>query len=163
MAKTRPGMAHAERLEAMVDELAARLTALPEDAYTRRASEEEWTAAEVVGHVIEVMSYWPGMAAAIAAEPGLSFGRDLDDPDRIGAVRSANDVPRTEALTRLRHATHEAANSIRGFDTEQWETSGMHRTRGPSTVGQVVDELLIEHVAAHVHQALDAAGAGQTD
>src|SRR5688500_5268508 len=97
------GMTEAERLEAMVDELAERLTQLPESAFTQLAGPDDWTAAEVVGHMTEMMPYWATAAAAVAAEPGQSFGRALDDPDRVGAVAAANDVPRGEALARLRH------------------------------------------------------------
>jgi hypothetical protein len=156
-------MTDAEQLEATVDELAARLTALAEPSFTQRAEPEEWTAAEVVGHMTELMTYWARVAAAVAAEPGRSFGRSLDDPDRVGAVASANDVPRGESLARLRHATHEASQAIRAFDAEQWDTAGIHPTNGSMTVGEIVRQLLVEHAIAHAHQALVAAGAGQAD
>jgi uncharacterized damage-inducible protein DinB len=161
MTDTRPAMAAAERLEAMVDDLAARLTALPEETFTHRPSAEEWTAAEVVGHMTEMMPYWASAATAVAAEPGRPFGRALDDPDRVGAVRAANDLSRAEALARLRHAAHEAANAIRPLDGVGWEARGMHHARGAMTAGQVLEELLVGHAAAHVRQALTAAGAGQ--
>src|SRR6187431_565858 len=112
MSDFRPGMADAERLEATVDELAARLTALPEPSFTRRTGVDDWTAAEVVGHMAELLPYWAGVASAVAAEPGRPLGRALDDPDRMGAVTAANAIPRGESLARLRHATHEASQVI---------------------------------------------------
>jgi uncharacterized damage-inducible protein DinB len=159
MTDTLPGMTDAEKLEAMVDELATRLTALPEDSFTRRQSPDEWTAAEVVAHMAEMMPYWARVAAAIAREPGSSFGRELDDPDRVGAVTSSNQIPRSESLARLRHAAHEAATAIRGLDASAWEISGKHQTRGEMSIARLIDELLMAHVAAHVQQALTAAGA----
>jgi hypothetical protein len=154
-----PGVNCAERLEAMVDELATRLSAVPEGSFVRRSGPDDWTAAEVVGHMTEMMPYWAGVAAAVAAEPGRSFGRPLDDPDRIGAVRAANDVHRAEALARLRHAARQTAESIRSHDTAAWQTRGLHPTRGPMTVGDVFESLVVEHAAGHCRQALDAAGA----
>lgn len=163
MSDIRPGMTDAERLEATVDELAARLTALSEPSFTQRAGADDWTAAEVVGHMTEIVQYWARVATAVAAEPGRSFGRALDDPDRLGAVTAANAIPRGESLTRLRHATHEASQAIRAFDAAQWETAGIHPTNGSMTVGEIVRQLLVEHAIAHTHQALVAAGAGQAD
>jgi uncharacterized damage-inducible protein DinB len=163
MTEIRPGMTDAERLEATIDELAARLTALPEPTFTQRTEAEEWTAAEVVGHMTELLPYWARVAAAVAAEPGRSFGRALDDPDRVGAVASANEVPRGESLARLRHATHEASQTIRAFDATQWDTAGVHATSGSMTVGEMVHQLMVDHAIAHAHQALVATGAGQVD
>ncbi|MGH2583534.1 MAG: DinB family protein [Dehalococcoidia bacterium] len=163
MTDTRPGMTDAERLEAAVDELAAQLTALPEASFTHRATPEEWTAAEVVGHMAEMMPYWARAAAAVAAAPGQPFGRELDDPDRVGAVAKADDVPRGEALARLRHAAHEAATSIRSHDAAAWAQTGEHHSRGTMAVGAVIQLLMVEHAEAHVQQALDAAGATHAD
>jgi len=162
MTDLRPGMTDAERLEATVGELAAELTALPEASFTHRAAPGEWTAAEVVGHMTEMMPYWARAAAAVAAAPGQSFGRELDDPDRVGAVASANDVHRGEALARLRHAAHEAAASIRAHDDAAWTQTGEHHSRGTMTVGAVIHLLVVEHAGEHVQQALDAAGAAHT-
>ena len=163
MSETRTGMTEAERLEAIVDDLATQLSALPEASFTHRSGAEEWTAAEVVGHMAEMMPYWARAAAAVAAEPGRSFGRQLDDPDRVGAVAAANAVPRAEALARLRHAAHEAATTIRALDGDAWQAAGEHHTRGTLTVGDVVQALVVDHAEEHVQQALAAAGAADPD
>lgn len=163
MSDLQPGMTDAERLEAIVDELAARLTALPDSSFTYRAGPDEWTAAEVVGHLTEMLPYWAGVATAIANEPGRTFGRALDDPDRAGAVASANQVPRAESLARLRHATHEASHAVRALNTSQWQRSGVHPERGTMTVGRLIEDLMIDHAETHVQQALAAAEAAHAD
>jgi hypothetical protein len=66
-------------------------------------------------------------------------------------------------LARLRHAAHEAANAIRALDTSQWQQAGVHPERGTMTVGQLIDDLMIDHAAAHVQQALAAAEAAHAD
>jgi len=156
---TFPGMVDAERLEAIVDELAERLTQLPEAAFTRRPAPEEWSAAEIVAHMAEMMPYWARAAAAVAAEPGRAIGRELDDPDRVGALAGANDVPRAEALARLRHAAHEAASTLGGLDEAAWRATGRHHARGEMSIAEGVQSLIVEHAEAHVQQALAAAGA----
>jgi uncharacterized damage-inducible protein DinB len=158
MGGTYPGMIDAERLEALVDELAERLTQLPEAAFTRRSAPDEWTAAEVVAHMTEMMPYWARALSAVAADPSRRVGRALDDPDRVGAVAGANQVPRAEALTRLRHAAHETAAAISRFDEDTWRAERLHDTRGPMGIGEAVRALVIEHAEGHVRQALTAAG-----
>ena len=158
-----PGIGEAERLTAMVDDLAVRLAALPEASFTQRSGAEEWTAAEVVGHMTELMPYWAHRAVAIARQPGASWGRSLDDPDRVGAVRTANDLPRAEALARLRNAAHEAATVLASLNENDWQTTGMHTERGATTIAELVKQGLVEHAASHVRQALTAAGAHTAD
>lgn len=155
---THPGMADAERLEAMADELAAQLSALPEASFTRRAADGAWTAAEVVAHMTEMLPYWTLAAASVAADPGRPIGRELDDPDRVGAVAAANTIPRAEALAHLRQAAHEAAASIRAHDERAWSAQGKHYTRGPLTVADTIRTLVMEHAGIHCRQALEATG-----
>lgn len=159
MSAIHPGMTDAERLEALVDDLAQRLNALPEESFTRRPAPEEWTAAEVIGHMAEMMPYWTRVTEAVVREPGRPLGRELDDPDRVGAVTAANDLPRAEALARMRHAAHEAATSIRSHDDAAWRTAGTHHSRGAMTVNEVITSLVVEHAEGHARQALAAAGA----
>jgi len=158
MGDTYPGMIDAERLQALVDELTERLTQLPEAAFTQRPAPDEWTAAEVVAHMAEMMPYWANALAAVAADPSRPFGRALDDPDRVGAVAGANDAPRADALTRLRHAAHEAATALSRLDEDAWQTLGTHHARGPMRVADAVRSLVIEHAEGHVQEALAVAG-----
>lgn len=152
-----PGAELAEQLEAQIDELIVELTALPEAAFTQRSGADEWTAAEVVGHLSEMMPYWSEVAVQVAAAPGTGLGRELDDPDRVGPVAAANEIPRGEALSRLRAAAHTAAERLRSLADRDWQATGVHRTTGPMTVEAMVRGLLVEHAAGHVQQALDAA------
>jgi hypothetical protein len=163
METTQPGMMEAERLEALVDDLAARLTALPEATFTRRPAAAAWSAAEVVAHMSEMMPYWAGAVVAAAQEPGRRIGRELDDPDRTGAIVGANDRPRAEALTRLRHAAHDAATAIRALDVAGWRARVAHYSRGAMEIGDAVRSLIVEHAEGHVHQALEAAGGAHAD
>lgn len=158
MADTYPGIEQAEKLEASIDELIARLAALPEGSFTARASIEDWTAAEVVAHMTEMLPYWTRVVATAIAEPDRPLGRAMDDPDRLGPVATANAVPRSEALNHLRHAVHEAATFIRGITDAQWRTVAVHRVQGPLTVNTMVRTLMVDHAENHVQQALRAAG-----
>lgn len=159
MSSTHPGAVDAERLTALVDQLATELTALPEASFTERRAADQWSAAEVVGHLTELIPFWAHRAVVIARQPGGSWGRSLDDPDRVGAVAAAGDVPRGEALTRLRAAAHEAAALLSSIDDAGWHATGIHSERGDTPVAELVKTGLIAHVESHVRQATAAAQA----
>jgi uncharacterized damage-inducible protein DinB len=154
----RPSLIAADRLQAAVDDLATRLAALPEATFTRRPAPEEWTAAEVVGHMTEMMPYWARAALTVVRDPAQPFGRALDDPDRVGAVAAANTVPRAEALARMRSAAATAAAAIRDMDAAAWTTTGRHYARGETTVAALIETLVVEHAEGHCRQAVAAAG-----
>ena len=163
MTDASPGVLAAEQIEAMMDDLAVQLAAAPEEHFTRRATPEDWTAAEVIGHLVEMLPYWARVARDVAATPGSPIGRALDDPDRTGAIAGANTLPRAEALARLRAAAHEAATVLRPLNAADWDVTGMHHVRGVLAVGDLVESLLTRHAEEHVRQALQAAGRSSTD
>lgn len=163
MAATGAGALDGARLMAQVDELAAELAALPEESFTRRARPEDWTAAEVTGHLTEMMPYWAGVVTAVAARPGSAFGRAEDDPDRLGAVRAANAISRGEALTRLRQAAHTAALAFSAQSDADRDATGVHPQHGAMTVAAVIEMTVLSHLESHTRQALEAAGVTPAD
>src|ERR1700722_15167015 len=62
------------------DELIGSLDWGSEEAWLRKPADGEWSAAEIVGHIIELEPYWAREAARLAADPGVEIGRGLDDP-----------------------------------------------------------------------------------
>lgn len=154
-----PGPMYAEHVRAAADELIARLVQRDEATFTHRPGPDEWSAAEVVGHMREMLPYWAGVAAAVAAAPGTRFGRALDDPARLAAVANANAIPRADALHGLRDAAHQSAMTIAALDDDAWAREGVHPQRGPQSVEIIIRTLVVEHAEMHLRQALDAAGA----
>ncbi len=78
-----------QRLERSVNQLILEIERLPADVLYRAPSEGEWPVMSTLAHLAELMPYWAHQATGIAARPDEPFGRTHDDPDRIGAVRSA--------------------------------------------------------------------------
>lgn len=141
-----------ERIEAQVDELTRILAAMPEDHWTRKPAPNEWSAAEICGHVIEMMPFWAAQARAVAANPGLRFGRSEEDERRIeGIVRGAR-LSQYEAVEQIRAAVAAAVRDIRSLPAAAWHVQGLHLTRGPMTVEEILTRLLAEHLESHVEQ-----------
>jgi hypothetical protein len=149
---------YTERIEAQVDELARMVAATTDEHWFRRHGEGEWSAAEVCGHIAEMLPYWAAKARQIAAGPGMTYGRDEDDPDRIGGVRSGANLSRHDAIERVRTAAHAAARDIRALAPAGWHAAAVHADRGPTTVEAMIDTLLAQHLESHVEQVRQALG-----
>jgi hypothetical protein len=148
----------AEHVEALVDELVHIIATAPTDRWIRRPGEGEWSAAEVCGHIIEMMPFWAEQARAVVQSPGLRFGRAEDDPRRLGGVSANAAVDRHETVEKLRAATRTACATIRSLPDGAWTTEGLSITRGPMTVEAIISTLLVEHLQTHVDQVRRALG-----
>ena len=149
---------YTERIEAQVDELARVIAAATDEHWFRRPGPEEWTAAEVCGHVAEMLPYWAGTARTIAAGPDMAFGRGLDDPGRLGGPRTGSGWSRHEAIERIRAAAHTATRDIHALAPADWHATGVHPQRGPMTVEALIETLLARHLEEHVEQVRRALG-----
>jgi hypothetical protein len=149
---------YTERIEAQVDELIRMIAASTDEHWFHRAAPEEWTAAEIAGHLVEMLPYWGKKAAEIAASPGQTYGRDMDDPGRMGGVRSGTTLSRHDAVERVRAAAHEAARAIRALPAAGWHAEAIHTDRGSETVADLIENALAGHLESHVEQVRRALG-----
>src|SRR5258708_31757063 len=91
----------------------------------------------------ELLPYWAHQATGIAARPSEPFGRTLDDPDRIGAVRDHGQDSLDTAVSRVRAGLAECVRLLGALPAAAWSSSGQHAIRGPMTIEQLVDAFLI--------------------
>jgi uncharacterized damage-inducible protein DinB len=148
----------AARIEALVDELLRVLAAAADDHWTRPHGPDEWTAAEVCGHIAEMLPYWAARAKEVAATPGTGFGRGLEDAGRLAGPAEGGRLDRHQTVERLRHATTEACTMIRTLPDEAFAIEGTSAGRGPMTIRQMLDDLVIDHLESHVEQVRRAVG-----
>jgi hypothetical protein len=149
---------YTERIEAQVDELVRMIAATTDTHWFHRPGPEEWTAAEVCGHIAEMLPYWAKQAQVIAANPGMTYGRAMDDPDRVGGVRSGATLSRQDAVERVRAATHEAVRALRSLPAAGWHAEAIHIERGTETVANLIEYALARHLETHVEQVRHALG-----
>ncbi|MBI2760395.1 MAG: DinB family protein [Chloroflexi bacterium] len=140
-----------ERIEAQVDELVRVIAAASDEAWARRHG-DQWSAAEVCGHVAEMLPFWAAQAREIAADPGRRVGREEDDPRRVGGVRQGASLDRHQTVEHLRAAAAEASAIIRALPDAAWTTEAVSESLGRTTVERMVDALLIQHLEDHVQQ-----------
>jgi hypothetical protein len=108
---------------------------------------------ELLAHTVEFLRYWPPVMAAIAAEPGLSFGRGLDDSDRTGYVLAHGGDPLESMVEELSAAGEGAQATLAAINPVGWEATGVHMDWGELALPQIVQRVLTGHLAAHDAQA----------
>ena len=141
-----------QRLERCVNQLISEIERLPADVLYRPPSEGEWPVMSTLAHLAELLPYWAHQASGIAARPGEPFGRTLDDPDRVGAVREHGQDSLDTAVNRIRASLAECVHILRALPTEAWSRTGQHPTRGPMTIEHLVDAFLVNHAEEHAVQ-----------
>ena len=73
-------------IEQLGEEFARFVEGLSEEQFRRRPAPEEWTAAEITGHVSEAPLTFSRHAKKLADEGGGASGREPSDPGRLAAV-----------------------------------------------------------------------------
>lgn len=127
-------------------------------AIHRRPAPEEWTAAELTGHVAEFPVTFSAQAARLASGEAVTLGRALDDPDRLAAVRKLAGAGPAEAAALVREGARRAAITLRAIPPEAWQAHGHHPVRGLITVADIARLFILDHLREHLGQAHAAVG-----
>jgi DinB superfamily len=133
------------------DELIGSLDWVSDSDWTRRASPDAWSAAEIIGHVIELEPYWARQAALLAEHPGSAVGRTIEDPVRLAGPANGLTLPSKEARTRIAQAGEEASEILRKIPDSAWTVSGTWRGE-PITLGDLLQRHLVDHLHEHLEQ-----------
>lgn len=140
-----------------VDQQVAEITAWLSDAdpalLYRPPDAAEWTVMQLMAHVTEVLRYWPDVMVALAAEPGMTFGRGLDDSVRTSFVAAHKDDSVADMVAAMREAGARASALLATIPDAGWESSGEHVAWGTVALPEVVRRVLTGHLPDHLAQA----------
>jgi uncharacterized damage-inducible protein DinB len=146
--------AQAQRLERVHEQLAALLNQ-PDVAERLRTvpGESEWSALEVLGHIIEMIPYWLDHCHRLmaAAEP-LRFGRTLDSPERLAGVERATTRDPGALLRSLNDEVEVATTAIRHLSAGEQSKTGIHLRQGEMMVAEVIERFIVAHAEDHLAQ-----------
>lgn len=152
------GEVQARRLEKVSQEL-TRTLRQPEVSQRLRTApgEADWSAMQVMGHLVEMLPYWMGQCRVlIASEKPPAFGRALDQPERLaGPLHGASADP-DELLRQWNEAVEQAAPAIRRMSAQEWSKKGTHTRRGEMTVGDIIEFFIVAHAEEHLAQVKQA-------
>jgi DinB superfamily len=133
------------------DELSGILDSVAEEVWVREPAADEWSAAEFVGHMIEIERHWAWQAARLVASPGVEVARESDDPWRLAGPEAGTVISPKAAKAKLAQAGDEAAEIIRSIPDLAWVITGTQRGR-TVTVGHLVQHNLVGHVRQHLDE-----------
>lgn len=152
--ETNPGETQIQRLEQVYEQLAALLNQ-PDVVQRLRAApgENEWSAMQTMGHIIEMIPYWLHHChRLIAATEPPQFGRTLDSPERLAGVDQAATGDPEELLRLLNHEVQIAGQVIRRLSSEELGKKGIHLRQGEMMVADVIERFIVAHAEDHVVQ-----------
>jgi hypothetical protein len=145
-------------IEQASEEFAAFVETLTDEQFHRRPGPDEWSAAEITGHVSEAPLTFANHARRVAAEGGGKVGRPPDDPGRLSAVaRLAGRGPKAGADL-VRDGVRETCAVLRTISDEGWQTRAQRVTGVEAKLEEFVRSVSVEHVQGHLRQAKEAAG-----
>jgi hypothetical protein len=133
--------------------------ALTEEQFRRRPDPNEWTAAEITGHVSEAPLTFARHALRLAREDGGKAGRPPSDPDRLAAVARLANRDAREGAQLVREGVAEACAVLRQIPAYGWDVMGEHLRMGQLSVRGLVEASVLEHIRGHLRQAKEASGA----
>jgi len=151
-----PGEQHAlaERLRTVPADFRAAVISLDDGALRRRPAAGEWSAIEVLGHIIDKMEAWAARAERIAAEERPLL-RSYDQ-DAYVRERGYQDRPLQELLDSLTQASNHFADVVEHLPADALDREGVHEESGPITLRQCILAPL-DSLPGHMAQLRSAA------
>ena len=150
----RPGESQARRLEAVYGQLRTLLSHADDVDRLREPAGNEWSVAQVLGHMAELIPYWLGHCRALIASTSgpPAFGRGYLSPERLAGIARGSDEDPEELLGRLHEEVSAAARAIREMSPEERSRKGVHLKLGELTVADAVERCIVAHAEEHLEQ-----------
>jgi len=141
------------------EEAAQRCEAADAEQWLTRVTGDDWCAAGVAGHVVEILPYWATRIAEGARNSALVIGRDIEAPERLGAVALGESLSPQEAGARIRAAAGEALVVLDGLRPDEWSAPVQSTRFGTHPAVEIMRLLVAGHVRDHAAQIATALSA----
>lgn len=148
------GVAAAERLVRVTDEILAEVAPLPAAVVHWVPADGVWTVMDNLCHIREFVPFWTGETLRIVGRSGEAWGRDHTDTARLAAVTATATVRLDDVIADIRAAVQQAAQTLRALSDDALAVQAASRNPrwGTKPASFVVDDLLVGHVAKHQAQ-----------
>jgi uncharacterized damage-inducible protein DinB len=143
---------HIASVENTVQQLLSEIERLPADVLYREPVAGEWPVMSTLAHLAELLPFWAHEAANLAAAPGSSIGRELDDPRRVNPIQEHGHDSLADIVPSIRSALDECLTTLRAIPSDKWSAVGQHPHRGAMSVDDLVSAFLVNHVREHADQ-----------
>ncbi|MBI4307405.1 MAG: DinB family protein [Chloroflexi bacterium] len=122
--------------------------------FTHAPSPEEWSAAQIAGHAIEVQTFWATQAERIVQRDNPLIGR-VTEADKQARRRSFGEgAPQTipETVNRFAAASVEALRRLRALSDADLQRQGHHPDGRVVTAQQIIEHTIVSHLEEHARQ-----------
>jgi len=140
--------AQIDLLAAFPEQLKRQIQGLDDAALRFRPAPNEWSIMELIGHIIDVGTLWPGRTRQMLATDNPTLA--ALDPDWVRQRDYQNKQPSFLLIT-LAEQRAEYVEFLRILRPAQLARTGIHPTRGPLTVEQGI-AALADHDRIHSEQ-----------
>ncbi|MFB3166050.1 DinB family protein [Neobacillus sp. 179-C4.2 HS] len=145
-----------ELFKKSIDDIAAVLKKNDEAALYVKPSETEWSAMQIVSHVLEAVEFWVADLEALLVVPGAKWGRNHEHVRRLAAVAETvvSRIKKEDAITALQNLVPKVeAALVKVTEEDLVKTAPSYN---PNFDGKplsfLVDHLIVKHVIGHYGQ-----------
>lgn len=121
-----------------------------------KPSEKEWSAMQIVSHVIEAVDFWVDELEALLIVPGAKWGRNHEQARRLAAVDETvvSQLKRDKVIEDLKNLVPKVESALLKVKEEDLEKTAP--SYNPNFEGKplsfLVDHLIVGHVDGHYGQ-----------
>jgi uncharacterized damage-inducible protein DinB len=148
-----------EKLEVFkksIDDIVAVLKNTEEGALYVKPSETEWSAMQIVSHILEAVEFWVTDLEALLVVPGAKWGRNHEHVRRLAAVDESvvSRIKKENAIIALQKLVPKVeAALVKVTEEDLVKTAASYN---PNFDGKplsfLVDHLIVKHVTGHYGQ-----------
>lgn len=121
-----------------------------------KPSEEEWSAMQIVSHVLEAVDFWVEDLEALLVVPGAKWGRNHEHVRRLVAVKESvvAELKKDEVIIALQNLVPKVEAALSKVTEEDLAKTAP--SYNPNFDGKplsfLVDHLIVKHVSGHYDQ-----------
>lgn len=146
-------------LEALIDQLgesAERFRRLPHSHSHQPGppdpkTGERWDRFNVLGHMAEMLSFWPPQLSAALGGDG-TFGRAPQSSARLDGIESGHLLSESDLRSRIEAGLAATEGFLRSLKSEDLDRRLRSTARGEMSLREAVDYYLVGHFRDHVSQ-----------
>lgn len=121
-----------------------------------KPSEEEWSAMQIVSHILEAVDFWVTDLEALLIVPGAKWGRNHEHVRRLAAVEEkvVSQLKKEDVIVALQNLVPKVEASFSKVKEEDLEKTAP--SYNPNFDGKpiafLIDHLIVKHVLGHYDQ-----------
>jgi uncharacterized damage-inducible protein DinB len=145
-----------ELFKKSIDDIAMVLKNTDESSLYVKPSETEWSAMQIVSHILEAVHFWVEDLEALLVVPGAKWGRNHEHVRRLAAVDEnvVARIKKEEAISALQSLVPKVEAALGKVEEEDLVKTAP--SYNPNFDGKplsfLVDHLIVKHVTGHYGQ-----------